>query len=169
MTAQAIKRGAVWVGDTRSWGERKGKARKNVPHHKLIYGDFTFTYAKLKVAWCSFSSKKIYNIISEHIYGGLYQHKHLNEAESKICIRNIQSTHISENMRDVAWLISVGRLAVRCVVKWSCYVTTKLCPAANCDEDETIEHLLIHCERSVDVWKRLKALGVKFDINVKSI
>ncbi|KAL7838802.1 hypothetical protein AOLI_G00272060 [Acnodon oligacanthus] len=58
--------------------------------------------------------------------------------------RRTKSKQISETMRDVAWLISVGRLAVRCIVKWSCYVTTKTCPAAECSEDEIIEHLLLH-------------------------
>lgn len=39
----------------------------------------------------------------------------------------------------------------------------------DCDEDETIEHLLIQCERSVEIRNNLKGIGLKFDVNVKSV
>ena len=57
------------------------------------------------------------------------------------------------------WLVSVRRLAVRTVVKWSCFVKTFKCPVENCDEDETIEHLLMECQRSKYIWKKLSQIG----------
>ena len=66
------------------------------------------------------------------------------------------------------WLISVRRLAVRTVVKWSCFVTTMKFPMDNCNIDETIEHLLVDCERSKYVWEemaRIHGLSVKITYN----
>ena len=62
------------------------------------------------------------------------------------------------------WLVSVRRLAVRAVVKWSCFVKTVKCPMENCDEDETIEHLLVDCQRSRFIWEKMSQVG--FNLNV---
>ena len=65
-------------------------------------------------------------------------------------------------MRDVRWLISVNRLAVRAVVSWSCYIKTKTCPMINCEEDETLQHLLM-------VWSLLRGIGLVFNVRFASI
>ena len=72
-------------------------------------------------------------------------------------------------MRDVRWLISVNRLAVRAVVSWSCYVKTKTCPMINCEEDETLQHLLMDCHRAEEVWSLLRGIGLEFDVEYASI
>lgn len=67
--------------------------------------------------------------MTESKYGGSVKYKHLTLNESEQCIKNINTKDISENIHDVAWLISVGRLAVWYMVKWSCF--TKECPVYN--------------------------------------
>lgn len=62
----------------------------------------------------------------------MVQYRHLTIPESEQCIKNVNTKNITENVRDVVWLISVNRLAVGCIVKWSCFVTTKECPINNC-------------------------------------
>ena len=76
---------------------------------------------------------------------------------------------ISENKRDTMWLISVGRLAVRAVIKWCCYVKTEICPIENCTENETIEHLLLNCQRSKDVWRKMASIGFNINVNFNSV
>lgn len=82
---------------------------------------------------------------------------HTNDTHRSVKHTNMyrwgKTSDISENIHEVMWLVSVGRLAVRCVVKWSCFGTTKTHPADNCNEDETIDHLLIHCSRSAEKIK----------------
>ena len=63
------------------------------------------------------------------------------------------------------WLVSVRRLAVRAVVKWSCFVKTVKCPVSGCDEDETIEHLLVDCQRSKVVWGKMPQIGFNINVN----
>ena len=63
----------------------------------------------------------------------------------------------------------MGRLAVRTVVGWSCYVTTKMCPIEGCQEEETLEHFLLECQRSREVWRRITQIGLDVDINYKSV
>uniref|UniRef100_A0A3B1IXG2 Reverse transcriptase domain-containing protein n=1 Tax=Astyanax mexicanus TaxID=7994 RepID=A0A3B1IXG2_ASTMX len=129
--AQALDRRAVWLGDGKLWSKKKGKARKSYDAYQLLYSDFTTKYGKLNIDWINFNSKDIYKILSEYIYGGMVQHKRLSPPESEALIQRLHSKNISENMRDTMWLISVGRLAVRAVVRWSCYVTTKECPVSD--------------------------------------
>ncbi|KAI9531949.1 hypothetical protein NQZ68_036755 [Dissostichus eleginoides] len=72
-------------------------------------------------------------------------------------------------MRDVRWLISINRLEVRAVVSWSCYVTTKTCPMINCEEDETLQHLLMDCYRAEEVWSLVRGIGLEFNVKYNSI
>lgn len=60
--------------------------------------------------------------------------------------------------------ISVGRLPVRDVVKWSCNLTTRECPIHNCHHDGTIARLLMECERSVEIWTKVQTIGLKIGI-----
>ncbi|KAI4881120.1 hypothetical protein NFI96_020518, partial [Prochilodus magdalenae] len=92
------------------------------------------------------------------------QHKHLNPPESKALVKRLHYEHLSENTRDIMWLVSVGRLAVRAVVKWSCFGTTKECPFTNCHADETVEHLLVECQRAKDTWSLLKDIGYDIEL-----
>lgn len=167
--AQAIFRKAEWIGDESTWKKTKGKARRFLPYFKLLYGDFVTNYKALNIDWKDSPNKTIYKIIQTHDYGEMFNYKFLTPTECQTCVQNIISKDLSEKIRDVMFLVSVGRLPVRCVVKWSCFVKTKKCPVYRCDEDETIEHLLIHCTRSADIWKRLKGIGLDFDVNVKSV
>ncbi|MGL5820184.1 MAG: reverse transcriptase domain-containing protein, partial [Sarcina sp.] len=167
--AQAMDRQSDWVGESKIWRKKTGRARQRTPYYKLIYGDFTAKYNDLDIDWTKHTNKHIYEVINNYEHGGTFKYKHLDSAESKKCIKNLNSKDISENIRDVAWLISVGRLAVRCVVKWSCYVTTKECPFSECTEDETVEHLLINCPRSVDIWQKVKDLGIDISIDERTI
>lgn len=52
-------------------------------------------------------------------------------------IKNICNKSLCESKVDIVWLASVGRLAVRTVVRWNCYVTTKMCPFDGCGDEET--------------------------------
>lgn len=72
-------------------------------------------------------------------------------------------------MRDTVWLISVGRLPVRAVVQWSRFITTKKCPMENCDEDETLDHLLISCYRTVEIRQKMDKLGFDIENNTKAV
>lgn len=132
----------MWIGEALSWTKKKGRARCSVPHYELVYRDFVANDAHID--WIEMSSKNIYSKVSENYYGGFFPNKHLDETESQVFIKNIFSKNLSESKQDMMWLVSVGRLAVRAVVKWSCFVTTTKCPIGDCDEDETIEHK--------DVW-----------------
>lgn len=55
------------------------------------------------------------------------------------------------------------------VVQWSCFVTTKKYPTKNCDEDKTLEHLLLDCYRTVEIRLRTMEIGYDVNINVKAI
>ena len=111
------------------------------------------------------SSKGIYGVISEDLYGGIFPYKNLDESQKQVCLRNINGKNLSEKKRDVMWLVSVRRLAVRAVVKWSCFVTTVKCPIVNCNQDETVEHLLVDCYRSRLVWGKMKQIGLKINVH----
>ncbi len=67
------------------------------------------------------------------------------------------------------WLVSVHRLAVRTVVKWSCSVKTKTCSVENCTSDKTIEHLSLECERAVYVWGKMINIGFTINVNYNAI
>ena len=59
---------------------------------------------------------------------------------------------------------------MRAVVKWSCYVTTIKCHIPNCDEEESVEHLLVDCQRSKLVWGKMsQELGLKINVNYKAV
>lgn len=62
-------------------------------------------------------NKAVYWKINEKEHGEMFQHKHLTLTESLDCIKIIRIKDISENMRDITWIIRVGRLVVWCVVK----------------------------------------------------
>lgn len=89
--------------------------------------------------------------------------------EYPLVVKNIYDKLISENMRDTVWLISVGHLPVRAVVQWSCYVTTKECPMSRCVEDETLEHLLLSCYRTVEIRQQMTKMGFEIDNNIQAI
>ena len=55
------------------------------------------------------------------------------------------------------------------VVSWSCYVKTTTCPMVNCEEDETLQHLLMDCYRTEEVWSLLRGIGLEFNIKYSSI
>lgn len=167
--SQALERKAVWTGTEQMWQKKKGKARRGVPDYKLVYGDFIKKHKQLNINWKIHTNKQIYNQTCEQLYGAPPQYKHLTETEHKMVLQNLKSKNISENMRDMMWLVSVGRLAVRCVVRWSCYVTTKIWPLSDCNENETVEHLLIECERTKELWWSMKLIGFNVDINPRYV
>ena len=111
-------------------------------------------FSHLNIDWTEMTSKKIYNIICDDLYGGIFPYKHLDGNQTQLCLKNIMMKNLPEKKRDVMWLVSVRTLAVRAVVKWSCFVTTFKCPVVNCDEDETIEHLLVDCPWSKFIWEK---------------
>lgn len=69
----------------------------------------------------------------------------LCKPDGEECIKNLLSTQLSENVIETAWWISVRRLPVRAVVKWSCFVQSTFCPMPNCYDDESLEHILWNC------------------------
>ena len=83
--------------------------------------------------------------------------------------KRVKSRNLSESILDERWLTLVGRLPVRAVVSWSCYVTTKKCPMIYCNDDETQQHLLIDCYRAQEVWNTLRTFGIHFDVNFNSV
>ena len=134
-------------------------------YYKVMYGDLMSNSAHLHIDWNVMTSKCIYNKICDDLYGGIFPYKNLNDNQKQVCIKNISSTNISDKKRDVMWLVSVRRLAVRAVVKWSCFVRTVKCPVSGCDEDESIEHLLVDCQRSRIVWGKMPQIGFKLNVN----
>lgn len=164
----AICRKALWVGDVSMWRKRRGRARQG-PDYKLIYGDFISQYQDLQIDWNGLPSKMIFKKINDSKYGGLIKHKYLTDTESTEVIKTLKTKNLSESIRDVRWLISVNRLAVRAVVSWSCYVTTKTCPMIYCNEDETQQHLLMDCYRAQEVWSMLQGLGLAHEVGYKSV
>lgn len=66
------------------------------------------------------------------------------------------------------WPVSVGRLAVRAVVRRSCYLTTNMCPFDNCQEEETQKDLLLEGHRSREVWGKTEEMGPNANINYRS-
>lgn len=71
-------------------------------------------------------------------------------------------------MRDTVWLIFVGRLPLRAVILWSCFVTTKKCTMENCDEVKTLDHLLISCYRMVEIRQKMDKLSFDIENNTSS-
>lgn len=47
-------------------------------------------------------------------------------------------------------------------------LTTKECPFKNCNQEETIEHLLLDCHRSVEIWEKVKSTGLKGEMAKKA-
>ena len=162
--ASGFKREAVWIGEALSWTKKRGRARSSLPYFKVMYGDLIEKSVHLNIDWLGTPSKDIYVIVCNDLYGDIFPYKYLDDAEKQVCLKNIRSKTISEKKRDVMWLVSVRRLAVRAVVKWSCFVKTIKCPIHNCDEDESVEHLLVDCHRSQYVWGKMSQIG--FNVNV---
>lgn len=78
-----------------------------------------------RIYWCGWSSKKIFNLVSDFKYG--------EKKETKTCdgysaeLKKIKNKRISKEMRDEwrRWLISLRKLLVTATLPWSCYVTAK--------------------------------------------
>ncbi|XP_053712003.1 uncharacterized protein LOC128753866 [Synchiropus splendidus] len=167
--AAGVQRNAVWVGHRSRWEKKKGRARNNIPYYVLAYSDFRAKHGHLPINWVADSNKKIYKIISNDLYGGYVLYKGLQAEHYGTCVRNIFTRDMAESKRDIMWLVSVGRLAVRAVVKWSCFVKTKCCPVDGCQQDETIDHLLLECPRARDVWARIKDIGLDVEVNRNTV
>ena len=58
-------------------------------------------------------------MVNDFKYGGYITYKNLTSDEGSEVLKLIQCKQLSESKRDVRWLISVNRLAVRAVVSWS--------------------------------------------------
>lgn len=86
------------------------------------------------------TSHTVYNGITSYHNNGTSKYKQLTTKESKKCTKN----KLMESIRDIAWLISVGRLPVRYPVKWSYNIYSTECPMHNCQH---IESLILKCSR----------------------
>lgn len=40
---------------------------------------------------------------------------------------------------------------------------------SNCPDDETVEHLLIKCQRTKEILQNITEIGMKFDVCMKSV
>ena len=169
--ASAMNRGAIWIGNKTEWEPKRGKHRKKTPYFKLAFSDFLKKYTCLQIDWCNMTSKAIYDVIINHEYGGTILYRNLSHPECEEVAKRIHSKHLglSEPLRDTMWLVSVRRLPVRAVVCWSCYVTTKQCPMPSCGQDETLEHLLLECDRTKEVWSLMKDIGIDFKMEPDAI
>lgn len=105
------------------------------------------TFSILILTGVVIQTKLFIKLISDEMYGGEVAYRNLTPAETKERIKHLLSIQLSENVRDTAWLISVPRLPVCAVVKWSCFVESTFCPMPNCS-DESLEHLLLNCYRT---------------------
>ena len=85
--------------------------------------------------------------------------KDCSQEQSKRLVKHLNSKLITGSTKDVIWLTVHGRLPVRGVVRWA--VNTIECPMPLCNETETIGHLLIDCERSKEVWRKIYDMGVR--------
>lgn len=127
-------------------------------------------YGKLEINWLDTPSREIYEEIIDYHYGEVCNDKDLTDEERKKNVLEMLTPCLyRKRYGTLCSLISVGRFPVRCVVKWSCYVTTKKCPIIHCNQDETIEHLLLECNRSVENWEKVKEIGLKFKRTKKAI
>lgn len=88
--------------------------------------------------------------------------------KNNVLYESIFNKNISDSRRDTMWLVWVSRWAVQAVVRWSCYVTTKMCPFDSCQEEEPLEHLLLEGHRS-RVWGRMTQMGINVNINYTSV
>lgn len=156
-----ILNGAPWVGGMERWKKRRGRARTSVPYHVLVYGDFINKFKHLNINWGMQANKMIHKLINDYVYGGLVYFKGHSQEHSKIVVTYLNSSTLTGELRDIMWLTVNGRLPVRGVVKWSCFVKTTECPMPKCMEKETIGHLLIDCYRSKEVWEKLYHIGLK--------
>lgn len=134
-----------------------------------MFSDFTTKFKDLNINWVEDSSKEIYLLIVDRVYSNPVTYRNLEGDQNKECLQNLQNKILSEHMRDITWLVAVRRLAVRAVVKWSCFVKTSKCPMPKCDEEETLEHFLLECYRSKEVWDKMKTMGLKIEINMVSV
>lgn len=88
---------------------KKREIKKHTEYYKLLYGDFIDKYKDVHIDWINTENKDIYDDIVDFMYGAMMQYKQLTSDGSKRCIQNVFSKNISENIRDIAWLISAGR------------------------------------------------------------
>ena len=79
--ASGFYRNAMWIGEALSWTKKKGRARSSVPYFKLTYGDLIDKSAHLSIEWSEMTSKKIYSIVCDDLYGGLVPYKDLDESQ----------------------------------------------------------------------------------------
>ena len=155
-----IAKGAPWVGNLWQWQRRRG--RTQVPYHKTFYSDFNkvINDTGLSIDWNA-TSKRIYSDIANHFYGKPIIYNHLTEDQSKRLNKYMNSNLFGSVIFDVMWLTINKKLQVGTLLRWS--HGSDQCPMPNCDAVESIEHLIIQCERSKQVWKLLYDAGVKID------
>lgn len=131
-----------------------------MPYYKLVYGDFIYKYQHLNINWGTQANSVIFKLINDYVYGGLTCFRDYPQQHNETLIKYLNCTFITGEMRDLIWLTVHGRLPVRGVVKWSCFVKTVECPMPNCYEKETIGHLLIDCYRSIEIWQKMYDIGL---------
>ncbi len=95
-----ISRNALGVGDCSKWRKRWGKARHG-PYYELQH---------FQINWCDFTSKITFTEMNDFKHGGLIKYKNGAEGEGTEVLKWLRS------IRDIWWLISVGRLPVRAAV-----------------------------------------------------
>lgn len=94
--AAGLERKAIWIGEALSWTKKKGRARSSMPYFKVMFGDLISISAHLNIEWTKVSSKVIYSIICEDLYGGTFPYRNLSDAQKQVCVKNILSKNISE-------------------------------------------------------------------------
>ena len=99
--ASGFKRNTVWIGEALSWVKKNGRARSSVPYYKIMYGDLMFNSAHLNIDWIEMTSKKIYIIICDDLYGGIFPYRNLNDNQKQVCLKNIWTKNLPEKRRDV--------------------------------------------------------------------
>ena len=97
--ASGFKRNGMWIGEALSWTKKKGRARSSAPYFKLMYGELIDKSAHLNIEWTVMSSKKIYAIVCDELYGGLFPYKNLDDDQKQVCIKNILNKNLSEKKR----------------------------------------------------------------------
>lgn len=167
--SMSIERKAKWIGKIFEWEKLKGIKRRKIPYYKLIFSDFIEKYKILNFNWNQQSSKMIYKKIAEFRFGGKVIFNDCTDTENENLVDLWNCKFLPGKQRDKLWLAALGRLPVRGVVKWSCNVKTTTCPMPDCNEYETVGHLLIDCERSKEIWEAFKARGLDIDLTRKQI
>ena len=103
------------------------------------------------------------------MYRGNIIYKDLTEQQSERLTKCLNSNLFGEAIIDTIWLTVNNRLSTKTVIRWCNVIASEECLMPHCNEKETIEHLLVECERSKQIWTIMRGIGLNLQCNVDMI